>query len=254
MFVWKDAQTSPREGDRAPVAGLAQLTGSTAQSHHGELTVRRRPPLADDHIRVIKRYANRKLYDPQSSQYVTHDDIAQMVRDGESVCIIDNRTKEDLTRMTLAQILFKEEKSHRETVPLQTLRNIIQSGGEFIQKRISQPVSNLREEAEATVRNVRSSILPRAETTTVSDGEGLSENDTEMTAAGPLAPDSVREWLDNKQQAYENLQGALEDRWDLAANALRHLDDNRKRLAALERRVKELETLLRDRDKEGEDS
>ena len=92
--------------------------------------------------RVIKRYANRKLYDTQHSCYVTLDQIAQMVRDSEDVRIIDNNSKEDLTSVTLAQIIFEEEKKRR-LLPLQGLKAIIQTSGESIQdfvKQISQQV------------------------------------------------------------------------------------------------------------------
>src|SRR5471030_2495155 len=60
--------------------------------------------------KVIKRYTNRKLYDTVESRYVTLDEIAQMIKAGAEVKIIDNRTKEDLTSVTLAQIIFEEEK------------------------------------------------------------------------------------------------------------------------------------------------
>ena len=52
--------------------------------------------------RLIKRYANRKLYDTRDSRYVTLQQIAELVRDGEDVKIIDNKSKEDLTNVTLA--------------------------------------------------------------------------------------------------------------------------------------------------------
>ena len=60
--------------------------------------------------RVIKRYSNRKLYDTKDSRYVTLLQIAEMVRGGEEVQIIDNNTKEDLTEVTLAQIIYEEKK------------------------------------------------------------------------------------------------------------------------------------------------
>src|SRR5690606_32682594 len=80
--------------------------------------------------RIIKRYANRKLYDTQHSKYVTLEQISEMIRDGDDVKIIDNKTKEDLTSVTLAQIIFEEEKKQRSFLSLQTMRNIIQNGGE----------------------------------------------------------------------------------------------------------------------------
>ena len=57
--------------------------------------------------KVIKRYANRKLYDTEQSTYVTLDEIEQMIKDGEELKIIDNKSKEDITHVTLAQILFE---------------------------------------------------------------------------------------------------------------------------------------------------
>ena len=54
--------------------------------------------------KVIKRYTNRKLYDTVESRYVTLEEIAEMVKTGTDVKIVDNRTKEDLTSVTLAQI------------------------------------------------------------------------------------------------------------------------------------------------------
>ena len=88
--------------------------------------------------RIIKRYANRKLYDTQHSRYVTLDQIAEMIRGGDDVKIVDNKTKEDLTSVTLAQIIFEEEKRQKSFLPLQAMRNIIQSGGESITQLVNQ--------------------------------------------------------------------------------------------------------------------
>src|SRR2546428_4595966 len=79
--------------------------------------------------KVIKRYTNRKLYDTVESRYVTLDEIAHMIKGGAEVKIIDNRSKEDLTSVTLAQIIFEEEKK-RSQMPLGVLREIIRHGGE----------------------------------------------------------------------------------------------------------------------------
>jgi polyhydroxyalkanoate synthesis repressor PhaR len=81
--------------------------------------------------KVIKRYTNRKLYDTVESRYVTLDEIAHMIKGGAEVKIIDNRTKEDLTSVTLAQIIFEEEKK-RSQMPLGVLREIIRHGGEAV--------------------------------------------------------------------------------------------------------------------------
>jgi polyhydroxyalkanoate synthesis repressor PhaR len=88
--------------------------------------------------KVIKRYTNRKLYDTVESRYVTLDEIAEMIKQGVEVKIIDNRSKEDLTSVTLAQIIFEEEKRQKSFLPLQAMRNIIQSGGESITQLVNQ--------------------------------------------------------------------------------------------------------------------
>ena len=82
--------------------------------------------------RVIKRYSNRKLYDTKDSRYVTLLQIAEMVRAGEEVQIIDNNTKDDLTEITLAQIIYEEQKAHSRNVPLQTLKELIHSRTEKV--------------------------------------------------------------------------------------------------------------------------
>ena len=83
------------------------------------------PPPGERPRRVIKRYSNRKLYDTKDSRYVTLLQIAEMVRAGEEVQIIDNNTKDDLTEITLAQIIYEEQKAHSRNVPLQTLKDLI---------------------------------------------------------------------------------------------------------------------------------
>jgi polyhydroxyalkanoate synthesis repressor PhaR len=82
--------------------------------------------------RIIKRYSNRKLYDTKDSRYVTLLQIAEMVRAGEEVQIIDNNTKDDLTEITLAQIIYEEQKAHSRSVPLQTLKELIHSRTEKV--------------------------------------------------------------------------------------------------------------------------
>lgn len=101
--------------------------------------------------RVIKRYPNRKLYDTQKSCYVTLDEIANMVKEGEDVQIIDNKTNEDITSVTLTQIIFEEEKKNKSILPLSALKKIIQSGQDFLQSRITESaerMTHFREETE----------------------------------------------------------------------------------------------------------
>jgi polyhydroxyalkanoate synthesis repressor PhaR len=77
--------------------------------------------------RVVKRYSNRKLYDTKDSRYVTLLQIAEMIRAGEEVRIIDNATKEDKTDVTLALIISEELKDRPHAIPVATLKQLIRS-------------------------------------------------------------------------------------------------------------------------------
>lgn len=78
--------------------------------------------------KIIKRYQNRKLYDTDASCYVTLDEIAEMIQQGEEVAVVDNRNQKDITAMTLTQIIFEKQKKSEAPVPVTTLRHIIQNG------------------------------------------------------------------------------------------------------------------------------
>ncbi|MFO0616916.1 MAG: polyhydroxyalkanoate synthesis regulator DNA-binding domain-containing protein [Polyangiaceae bacterium] len=94
--------------------------------------------------RVIKRYSNRKLYDTRDSRYVTLQQIGEMVRAGEEVQIIDNKTKEDKTEVTLALILSEDLRAQPRSVPLGALRDLIQErGGKWLTSLREGPIGRL---------------------------------------------------------------------------------------------------------------
>ena len=66
---------------------------------------------------LIKRYANRKLYDTESKRYITLDGIAEMIRQQQDVKVIDHETGEDITALTQAQIIFEQERKLRSGIP-----------------------------------------------------------------------------------------------------------------------------------------
>jgi polyhydroxyalkanoate synthesis repressor PhaR len=85
---------------------------------------------------VIKKYANRRLYDTSASRYINLEDIAAFVRDGKDVQVVDAQSGEDLTRVTLTQIIVDDAKQQPTGLPLELLRQLIMSsdqvGREFI--------------------------------------------------------------------------------------------------------------------------
>ncbi len=82
---------------------------------------------------LIKRYANRKLYDTQAGQYVTLEELADFIRRGEDVTVLDHATGRDLTSLTLMQILINEEKKLGELLPQVVLTRLIRTGGETLE-------------------------------------------------------------------------------------------------------------------------
>ncbi len=81
---------------------------------------------------VIKRYPNRKLYDTEAKKYITLDGIAALIRNGEEVQVVDYTTGEDLTSLTLSQIIFEQEKKGGGFLPKSVLTSLVQAGGDTV--------------------------------------------------------------------------------------------------------------------------
>ena len=85
---------------------------------------------------VIKKYPNRRLYDTSGSRYINLEDIGELIRKGKDVQVLDAQTGEDLTRVTLTQIIVDDAKQQPTGLPLELLRQLIMSsdqvGREFI--------------------------------------------------------------------------------------------------------------------------
>jgi polyhydroxyalkanoate synthesis repressor PhaR len=118
--------------------------------------------------RIIKRYSNRKLYDTKGSSYVTLLQIAEMIREGEEVQIIDNATKEDKTDVTLALIISEELRTKPRGIPLSTLKALIRNKGEKILTQLREgPIGKLIPtkdgEGEPTIAPISSVPPPREE-------------------------------------------------------------------------------------------
>src|SRR3989441_1464277 len=86
---------------------------------------------------IVKRYSNRKLYDTQESRYVTLDEIEEMIRAGKEISVVDAASGEDLTSVTLTQIILENERNHRTALPSAFLHQLIKHGEawqEFVQR------------------------------------------------------------------------------------------------------------------------
>jgi polyhydroxyalkanoate synthesis repressor PhaR len=188
-------------------------------------------------MRTIKRYANRKLYDTQRSRYVTLDQIAEMIRDGEDVKIVDNNSKEDLTSVTLAQIIFEEEKKQKSFLSLGAMRNIIQSGGERIEELVSQAGRRVtgvfRKDKAGEAGAVEPAPAPAPEPTPVEEGK---ENQSALH--------EFREWIESSQRTIDEWQHRVDERIRHVVEGISPFASMQKEVATLASRIAELEQKL----------
>ena len=103
---------------------------------------------------LIKRYANRKLYNTQTSRYITLKGIAELIEKNEDVQVIDNETGEDITSVALSQILVDSERTSR-SVPGSLLSDLIHRGGDALYGALRKSVGDASESIEDFQRNVR---------------------------------------------------------------------------------------------------
>ena len=96
---------------------------------------------------LIKRYANRKLYNTQSSRYITLKGIAELIDAGEEVRVIDNESGEDITSVALSQILVDSERSN-STVSDSLLSQILERGGDVLYGALRRRMSEAQEGIE----------------------------------------------------------------------------------------------------------
>jgi polyhydroxyalkanoate synthesis repressor PhaR len=119
---------------------------------------------------VIKRYSNRKLYDTQESRYVTLEDLEELIRQGKEISVVDASTGEDLTSVTLAQIILENERSRRAALPTAFLHQLIKHGEgwqDFFQKSLQASLEGIitsQREADRIFREwaARAGLVPSA--------------------------------------------------------------------------------------------
>ena len=126
--------------------------------------------------RTIKRYDNRKLYDTEASSYVSQKDIAEMVRGGETVRIVDNTTGEDLTAQTLTQIILDEGKDGGHgLLPSDLLHGLLRRGGQALDQGVSQVGQGLSQVKSGLDELVQQSLSRLNRFTRASDEARSSE-------------------------------------------------------------------------------
>ena len=143
---------------------------------------------------LIKKYGNRRLYDTQASRYVNLDDIAAMIREGKPVQVVDAKTREDLTRVILTQIIPEDAKDKPTGLPLELLRQLIvasdQTRQEFIMwylKSAFDTYQTVQDSVQSRLGEMQSALLSPVESVKrllggVSEKQTPKEDESELTA------------------------------------------------------------------------
>lgn len=219
--------------------------------------------------RIVKRYSNRKLYDTVESRYVTLPQIAILVRNGEDVRIIDNNTKEDLTSVTLAQILYEEERKQSRALPLSALKDLIHTSGEKLSEFFREgPVGKmLRKEGDAPAEGAEAAAAEpvveaqssEASSKEAKDGKDASAKDSKDSGSKdakddkPHEPGKFEKLVEQSKASFSEWSAAVDERARKVfegvypATQLEKLAAEVKRLS---QRVEELEAKLAEKSKE----
>jgi polyhydroxyalkanoate synthesis repressor PhaR len=148
-------------------------------------------------IRLIKRYESRKLYDTEESRYVSLDEIATWVRQGQEVRVVDNGTNNDVTSQTLTQIILDEGRKGTSFLPSELLHDLVRigeravsTGMEQVQHGVDRLIDRLGPVRKA--REEMSSLRSRLEELEVSLAELERTDHTVGTNGGTMEPKNGR--------------------------------------------------------------
>ncbi|MFY2824696.1 polyhydroxyalkanoate synthesis repressor PhaR [Ruegeria sp. MALMAid1280] len=175
---------------------------------------------------LIKRYASRRLYNTETSDYVTLEDIAAFIRDGREVQIIDLKTGDDLTRQYLLQIIAEHESRGENVLPVNVLNDLVRSymipGGGMMPQFLQSSFEMLRESQSKMMEN--------------------------MNAMNPMSQMPGFEAMQAQQQAFlKAMTGGLSGNWsgpdkdgEGKPDSKEDLDDIKKQLAELQKKLSKL--------------
>jgi polyhydroxyalkanoate synthesis repressor PhaR len=167
-------------------------------------------------MRTIKRYPNRKLYDCEIKGYTTLEGIAELIRDGEEVQVMDHETGADLTALTLSQIILDFERKQTSFLPRSVLTGLVRAGGgslSILRRSLISSLDLFRQIDEEIERRVQS-LINRGE---LAEGEARKLLDKLLVSRDPFSNQIL---LDE-----EYLQSALLERGTPTREDLRKLTE-----------------------------
>jgi polyhydroxyalkanoate synthesis repressor PhaR len=169
---------------------------------------------------LIKRYANRKLYNTESSRYITLKGISELIHEGREIRVVDNESGEDITSIVLSQILVDDQKQQgeRSGVPGRVLSELIQRGGDALYGVLRRSV----DDAQGNIQDLRDNVRRWIQNPREADAVDLSR----------IVHQSVERVLKLVDLPTRSDMEALNKNLDRLASALESFEQ---RVAALER-------------------
>jgi hypothetical protein len=189
--------------------------------------------IADPGTRVLRRYANRKIYDPYQSRYVNHAEIAALVRAGSQVKVLEQRTKRDVTVLALARILSQEEDRAHATRQ-EALFGLLRAEGRAPSFDDASDVATADEPAGERPERVELRLVPRAAERVVD----------ELLCHGQRGAFVARRLLADHVAALARLEGRARERGEEAAAVVSSLGSVRGQLERIARRLERLDEQL----------
>jgi polyhydroxyalkanoate synthesis repressor PhaR len=186
--------------------------------------------------RIVKRYANRKLYDTEEKRYVTLDQVAVLIREGAEIKVVDNESQEDLTSVTLSQILVEQEKKREGGLPKNFLTELVKSSStvfDYLRKTLTSWLQAANISEEAIERNIDD--LVKKGQLTLDEGARLKRDVVERT----------REYLGRIDETIEKRVTEVLNRLSIPTKS--DLDQMRERMASLAKRYEQALEELRAR-------
>ena len=105
-------------------------------------------------IRLIKRYGSRKLYDTEESRYVSLEELADWIRQGQEIKVVDNKTQSEVTAQTLTQIISEEGRKGRTLLPNEVLHELIRLGEQAFSSGVEQLQSKVDNLVQASIDRI----------------------------------------------------------------------------------------------------
>lgn len=192
------------------------------------------PPLGPDGTPppvIIKKYANRRLYDTESSSYITLDHLSAMTRAGREFKVVDAKSGEDITHNVLTQIIMEEETRGTTMLPVSFLRQLISMYGDQMQAMVPHYLEASMEAFRRNQEQFRSALTGMIETssnpfeTMARQNMAMVKAATEMWARGPMVATPPEPSADATPASADEMRALKQQLADLQAKIDRLVRD-----------------------------